>query len=248
MMEKFNYDNELYKINYPKGLEELSRETARLLDVKIPEYKDFFCIDKIDKVQVNYFDDLDNFREFIYQLRSENISLPKYACGTYDNGMINAYIDSNNQLEKVYTASHELFHILYMQYILKNDYSKRIVWYDEGMAQFMSGQKNKYLDNEKFKSFYLRVKNCTKTLPKKFNSIDHGDSFCNEQYNGYDLSYLAVRYLFETLNYNDFKSLMSDFSKIKMFGETIIIKMFEYYDNKFMDYFNNDIENKPLKK
>ena len=40
-----------------------------------------------------------------------------------------------------------------MKYILKDDYSKRIVWYDEGMAQFMSGEKDKYNDEKNLKSF-----------------------------------------------------------------------------------------------
>ncbi len=58
--------------------------------------------------------------------------------------MVNAYIEHDAQLNRLYTASHELFHILYMKYTLKNDYSKRIVWYVEGMTQFMSGEKVKY--------------------------------------------------------------------------------------------------------
>ena len=35
-----------------------------------------------------------------------------------------------------------------------NDYLKRIVWYDEGMAQFLSGEMDELLDIEKFKKFY----------------------------------------------------------------------------------------------
>lgn len=244
-MERFNCNNELYKINCPESLEELSKETALLLNSKILEYQTLFGIDKIEQISINYFDDLDKFREFIYGLRGEKDSLPKYAHGTYDNGMINAYINPNNQMKRLYMASHELFHILYMKYILKNDYSKRIVWYDEGMAQFMSGEKL-YLDNGSFKKFYIKIKENTKTIPQ-INLIEHGDSFRNDQYDGYDLSYLAVRYLFKTLSDNDFKNLMSNFSKIKMFGETIIIDMFEYYDNKFIDYVNSGCKNKIFK-
>ena len=44
-----------------------------------------------------------------------------------------------------------------MKYILKNDYTKRIVWYDEGMAQLMSGEKDEHVNKERFKRFYLRV-------------------------------------------------------------------------------------------
>ena len=154
-------ESKLYKINYSDSLQELAESTVELLQNKIIEYRDLFNIKFDEQIIVNYFDNLEEFREFIYNIRGEIESLPKYATGTYDEGMVNAYIESDNQLKRLYTASHELFHILYMKYILKNDYSKRIVWYDEGMAQFMSGEKYKYIDAENFKNFYLRVKEQT---------------------------------------------------------------------------------------
>ena len=123
-------------IYYSDSLQKLADATINLLKNKIKRYKIFFGIDLYEKIIVNYFDNIGDFRKFIYNIRGENDSLPKYAEGTYDEGMINAYIEPNNQLERVYTASHELFHIFYLKYILNNDYSKRIVWYDEGMAQF----------------------------------------------------------------------------------------------------------------
>ena len=146
--------------------------------------------------------------------------------------MINAYIEPDKQLKRLYTASHELFHILYMKYILKGDYSKRIVWYDEGMAQFMSGEKKKVVDEDAFKKFFLRVKEGTKEIPN-LNDLKHGDSFCNDKYNGYDLSYLSIKYLNDVLSPEKFVKLMSDFSNIKKCGDDIVTKMFSYYDQKF---------------
>lgn len=156
--------------------------------------------------------------------------MPEYARGTFDNGMVNACVNPKFQLKRLYTASHELFHILYMKYVLNNDYSKRIVWYDEGMAQFMSGEKDSLTD-ENFKDFYLNVREKTKVIPQ-INSLEHGDSFVNEDYNGYDLSYLCIKYLSEVLSTDQFKDLMSDFSKITQFGYDVIQKMFSYYDEK----------------
>ena len=161
--------------------------------------------------------------------------MPDYARGTYDNGMVNVCVNPKFQLKKLYTASHELFHILYMKYILNDDYSKRIVWYDEGMAQFMSGEKDLLNDNESFKEFYLKVKEETKVIPR-MNGLEHGDFFVNENYNGYDLSYLSIKYLSEVLSVEQFKNLMSDFSKISQFGDNIIQKMFSYYDEKLEKY------------
>ena len=224
-------ETSLCQINYSESLENLAEATVSLLDQKIKEFKLFFDISNNEQITVNYFDNVEEFREFIYSIRGEKDSLPKYAEGTYDNGMVNAYINPEFQLKRLYTASHELFHILYMKYILSNDYSKRIVRYDEGMAQFMSGEKDSLTDDA-FKEFYFNVREKTKIIPQ-MNSLDHGKSFINEDYNGYDLSYLCIKYLSEILSDIQFKNLMSDFSKISQLGDDIIHKMFSYYDEKF---------------
>ena len=221
----------LCKINYSESLETLAKATVPLLNQKMKEFESLFDISNHEQIVVNYFDNTEEFREFIYSIRGERESLPKYAEGTYDNEMVNACINPELQLEKLYTSSHELFHILYMKYILNNDYSKRIVWYDEGMAQLMSGEKDS-LTNDAFKEFYFNVREKTKIIPQ-MNSLNHGKSFINEDYNGYDLSYLSVKYLSEILSDIQFKNLMSDFSKINQFGDDIIHKMFSYYDEKF---------------
>ena len=224
-------ETNICKINYSDSLQELAESTIKLLQTKIVEYQKMFNTQFDEQIVVNYFDDLEKFREFIYAIRGERESLPKYAKGTYDSGMINAYIAPDTQMKRLYTASHELFHILYMKYILKDDYSKRIVWYDEGMAQFMSGEKDKIIDEAAFKKFFLRVKEETKEIPN-LNDLKHGDSFYNDKYNGYDLSYLSVKYLNDILNSEKFVKLMPDFSNIKKYGDDIVTKMFSYYDQK----------------
>lgn len=229
-MVKFLKTN-LCEINYSESLENLAEATVSLLDQKIEKYKLFFGISSDESIVINYFDNVEEFREFIYSLRGERDSLPEYARGTYDNGMVNACVNPKFQLKRLYTASHELFHILYMKYILHNDYSKRIVWYDEGMAQFMSGEKDLLNDEDTFNNFYLSVREHTKIIPQ-MNNLKHGDSFINDNYNGYDLSYLSIRYLSEMLSPEQFKNLMSDFSTINEYGNDIIQKMFGYYDEK----------------
>ena len=227
-------ETNLCKINYSDSLQELANATIELLQNKIIEYRKLFNIEFDDQIIVNYFDNIEEFRNFIYSIRGESESLPKYAKGTYDEGWINAYIEPDTQLKRLYTSSHELFHIIYMKYILRNDYSKRIVWYDEGMAQFMSGEKDKYVDEECFKKFYLKVKEETKTIPN-LNDLEHGNSFCNDEYNGYDLSYLSIKYLNDILNPVEFVKLMSDFSSIKKYGNDVVTEMFYYYDNKVLN-------------
>lgn len=228
--------NKAYILNAPQSLKYITDNMHDILNDKIEQYKKIFKIKQLNPIQINYFDNIEEFRNFIYKIRGEKESLPEYATGTYDNGMINAFIkpnidiNSNDYKIKLYLANHELFHILYMQYILKNDYQKRIVWYDEGMAQFLSGEMDELLDIEKFKKFYLKVKNNTLVIPN-LNEIEHGTSFCNNNYNGYDLSYLCIRYLREIMTNEEFQNLMSNFPKIKEYGINIIENMFAYYDS-----------------
>ena len=147
--------------------------------------------------------------------------------------MINVCIDPKKQMNSIYTAPHELFHILYMKYILKENYNNRIVWYDEGMAQYFSGEKKKLEQEQLFIDFYIKVKENTKIIPN-MNEITHGKSFCNDSYNGYDLSYLSIKYLSEIMSLEGFKKLMSDFNQIKMLGDSVVDDMFDYFDKKFI--------------
>jgi len=225
-------ETNLCKIDYSDSLQELANLTIELLQNKIIEYKELFNIEFDELIVVNYFDNIEEFRKFIYDIRGEKESLPRYAKATYDEGMVNAYIEPEFQLERRFTASHELFHILYMKYILNNDYLKRIVWYDEGMAQYMSGEKDYLNDVSEFKLFYQKVKKQTKKIPI-LNDLEHGNLFCNDDYNGYDLCYLAIRYLSEILNKNEFKELMYNLDEIIQLGNDIAHKMFIYFDDKF---------------
>ena len=72
------------------------------------------------------------------------------------------------------------------------------------MAQYMSGEKD-YLNNDgNFEIFYRKVRDKTKKIPV-LNDLEHGNLFCNDDYNGYELSYLVIRYLSEILDKNQFK-------------------------------------------
>ena len=227
-----------YILNSPESLNYITDRLDDILPNKIEQYKKIFKIDNLEPVRINYFDNIDDFRNFIYELRGTKDTLPKYATGTYDKGMINAYIktdvpvDSNDYNRELYTASHELFHILYLKYIRRYDYYKRIVCYDEGMAQFLSGEYDYLLDEEKFEEYFNKAKESTKVIPD-INTLEHGTSFRNDNYDVYTLSYLSIRYLSEILNEEEFYNLMSNFDKIKEYGNTIIEDMFNYYSDKF---------------
>lgn len=225
------FQNDFCVINYSESLEELIDKTLEVLNKKIKEYENIFNINIKDKIVINYFDNLEEFRQFIYDIRGNRDSLPEYAKGTYDNGMINAYIDINLFDKKIYNASHELFHILFLKHILNGDLRNRIVWYDEGMAQFMSGEKDYLKDEKEFKNYFIESKEKNKILPN-LNELWHGNSFYNDNYNGYQLSYLSIRYLYETLSKKEFYSLLFDIEKVKEIGCDIAEKAIKYFDNK----------------
>ena len=71
-----------------EGLEDILNSSFKF-------YKKLFGVDSFEKIQINFFDNIDKFREFIYGLRGERESLPEYAKGTFDQGMINMYLNPN---------------------------------------------------------------------------------------------------------------------------------------------------------
>ena len=87
----------LCRINYSENLEKLVVENAQLINKKIIEYELLFGISIKEQIVANYFDTLEKFREFIYEIRGERDSLPEYATGTFDNDMVNIYVNPTFQ-------------------------------------------------------------------------------------------------------------------------------------------------------
>jgi hypothetical protein len=85
-------------------------------------------------------------------------------------------------------------------------------------------------DPEKFNIFLNDVETTTKTIPN-LNELQHGKNFKNENYDAYKLSFLGFKYLMDTLNISEIKSLMKDIPKIKEYGKDIVTKSFTYYQN-----------------
>ena len=60
----------------------------------------------------------------------------------------------------------------------------------------------------------------------------------NDNYNGYDLSYLVVRYLIETNSQRDFYFIMKDKDLIKSIGNNVLESAMKYYKNKYFNTLN----------
>lgn len=148
--------------------------------------------------------------------------------------MINAYtspniiVESHTYNTKLHMASHELFHIMYKELILEKENKKRVVWFDEGMAQLFSLEFKETLNDDNLKKWFDDLISTTETIPN-LNELKHGSSFKNSEYSGYKLSLLAVKYLFDTLKFDEFKRLMHDTDKIESYGATIINDAIEFY-------------------
>lgn len=235
-MQKKQFDNKNFVYYSPDSLNYIMNDMELILNQSLELYKNIFNIEDFRKVAIYYYDDMEEFRNHIYELRGEKESLPEYAKGTFDQGMIHGFIEPNIIegtplfTRKKYNASHELFHIMYKELILNKNGYERITWFDEGMAQFFSGEYTNEMTNG-FSDWYNKVKNNTKIIPN-LNEINHSNGFKTNEYNGYYLSLLAIKYLYDTVGIDGIKELINDNNQIKEIGTHILNDAFNYYDNE----------------
>lgn len=233
-MIKKQFDNDNFALYAPDSLNYITKNIENDLSNSLNLYKRIFNIDNYRKVQINYFDNLEEFRNFIYELRGEKESLPKYAVGTFDEGMINAYIEPNiiegtpKYYKRKFMAPHELFHIMYNELISTKNNMQRIVWFDEGMAQLFSGEFQNELED--YDNFARNIISNTKVIPN-LNELKHGRSFETEDYSGYKLSLIAVKYIYDKIGIEAFRELLFDKEKILDFGENVLKEIANNYNN-----------------
>ena len=235
-MQKKQFENDNFVLYSPDSLNYITCDLESMLNESLELYKKIFEVDNFRKVQINYFDNIEDFRNYVYELRGEKNSLPEYAKGTFDNGMINAFIQPNIIegtslfMHRKYNASHELFHIMYQELVWERNHQDRIVWFDEGMAQFFSGENNKEMTLD-FANWFDMLKSNTKKIPN-LNDLSHGSSFETEDYSGYHLSLLAVKYLYDKLGIDGFKKIINNNNAIIELGNNIIEDAFHFYDKE----------------
>ena len=199
----------------------------------ITEHKEkileFLGLDYFRKVEVNLFDNQETFIDFIKKLRWKGAKIPKYCTGTYDNNMVNLFLPTKQVKNPKRLGSiilHEFIHIIYNLYT-----DRRVVWFDEGLAMNLSSERNNLLEKENLKRF-IADQLLSKNLPSNINSITHGELFVNEEYNGYDLSYLAVRYLLEIKTKEEIQEMIKNSEKVLEIGENVLASAIDYYQEK----------------
>ena len=181
----------------------------------------FFNLSKIDKVRI----DLYNKKENMYSHRKD-IGLLTYEIGLnsgfFDTNYICCYSDLTKVSRKkaISNIVHEFIHSVYQGYV--GEKGKRIVWLDEGLAENLSGQLSDIEDNsELLTKWYLeKIVSENKEIPNiKFlhnHGIKYGEFVDTEtnKYNGYDISYLMVRYMIETYDKDMLQKLLRSYNSI----------------------------------
>ena len=234
------YDNE-FIVKSPESLEGYNNEFINYTKQKINEYKGLFDVDSFDKLEFIIFDNLDDYRnDYRENFRSEP---PSYSRGNFNGNTVRMVIEENPVpgteafYHKRATGAHEAFHIFYRSLIYRN-LQDRIVWFDEGMAQFVSGQKE-HLSDDEFAKYYKTFRKNYKPITNLNERIQGNAQVPDDKIfkrkgiiNGYALSYLAIKYLAETKGIDYLKEIMRDNDKILELGNTIQSKMISYFDEK----------------
>ena len=233
VMEKI--ENEYFVINYSKSLNKIVKEMIRISTKKVPEIFDFFQIKNYIRVTVNLFDDIDEFKCFVSDLRGINKDeLPEYCKGTFDCGMINHYIEPNIIREdvlyntRIHSIFHELVHIIYNEVILNNNYENRVIWLDEGLAMNLSGEFEETSFNDIFDELLS-----FKEMPN-MNEISHGLAFINDKYDGYIASFISVNHLIKTLNHNELLNIIKNKDITYEVGKDVLNNAIMYNNKKKM--------------
>ena len=165
----------------------------------------------IRKIIINLYDDRKRFVKEIERDYRES-KVPIYCRGTIQNGKIYFLLDTQIERQtykyeiELRKILHEYIHIIYNEYILNS--KNRITWLDEGLAQNLSNEKGRFLK----KKFPILDSNINEI---DLNSLKHEEgTFMTQNINGYDVSYLTVKYLIDTTSHDEFNKLIRNNEKI----------------------------------
>lgn len=238
------YDGEFWVMSTDK-LEGFDKEFIAYTKERYEVYKKLFGVECFKKLGFVLFDNLEDYREdYRTRLKKEP---PSYSRGNFSRDT--AYISVEQPLvpggeyfyKKRGSGAHEAFHIFYRDLVYRKNNERRIVWFDEGMAQYFSGQKD-YMNQEQLKKYYSNYKRAYKPITNLNERVQGtlqvpDDLIFSREgvIDGYAISYLAIRYLAETKGIDYLKELMGDNRKILELGESIIGEFTSYYDERLLN-------------
>ena len=127
---------------------------------------------------------------------------------------------------------HEFVHLVYNNQAPYN----HCVWLEEGLAQFLSGQKS-FLESDENKYFnWLKINILEKELPPITYLKKHGSNYgefcdCNSnKYNGYDVSYALLRFIVEEYSEEKIYEIIQNNDNLLIFEKNII----DDFKNKYI--------------
>lgn len=229
-------ENKYLKVVSTPTFANIESDLLSYLNTKVNEIMSFFNLKEIEPIKIYLYDNEEEFRKmtrYPYKLGP--------LAGAYDYFGAKVYADTQKvtTTELYACISHELIHIIYQNYIQEKGLQNKVVWFDEGLAQNLSGEKNHLLNDETLRTYLSNnVFNQNKVVPNieylnkhgnKFGSFIDGD---NNTYNGYVWSYLMVRYLIETTSTEKLNQIMRSKEQIKALEREIIQKTYNYFKGK----------------
>lgn len=170
-------------------------------------------------------------------------TVEQYKQAAYNDDTIVILCDEEKLINKPFhyanVFAHMYFHVLF-RLIFGNPVGT--LWFEEGMAQLLSGERNRLEDKELYKnSLMAKVFDEKWKIPMIENLWVHGDDpdkFDSEDYNGYTISYMLVRYLRDQLAPGEFYNQICGHysilpSYIGRIGKSIINRAYNYYGTSF---------------
>lgn len=241
---------------YLEGNEEKYQELIKVLkghyDERLEEILTYLNISEFYSLglEVWIFDNENNYKKN-HQERGGNVAT--YSHGSFDDEHIYIVITDEN-LEKMSLESilnrilHETVHVIYYNYYLNRDDSKRITWFDEGLAYNLSGEMSTHQNLSLFKNFFLKhIVNRHMEIPKIEYLMKHGmgnEKFKSSTYDGYNISYIILHYLMEVMPEEQFFNLLGNYEELIAKGEKYLSDAIRYYNTLFpVKEHIEDIEN-----
>lgn len=120
---------------------------------------------------------------------------------------------------------HEYIHLLYNEYITK----ERVVWLDEGIALNLSYEKNMLHDEKRFNDFMKNICLMKEYIGNMSNLSHENGNFVTDEYNGYDLSYICVKYLMKIYTKEEFNKLIRNNKAVSKIESTVLNDAIKFF-------------------
>ena len=196
----------------------------------------FFGISEIDRIKIILYKDISAFCCDSGKIIKTNKIGGLFG---YNRVMLYANLENVSHKDIYFGVCHEISHVIYQQYVQEKGKINRVIWFDEGLAQNLSREKDRLLDDCLLSEFLdKKIFSKDKVIPKINYFDSHGNSFGSfvdmetKRYDGYDWSYLMIRYLMEVMEKEKFDRLMRSRKEIKSLGDALILETSDYFKCK----------------